>query len=137
MTNGHPLGYSNGVAATVVCLVDDDESVRKSISRLLESAGFKVCAFCGAEPFLEHVAKTHVGLVILDIWMEPMTGLQLLVHLCAKSPQTQVIFMTGVDDEAAERAVRQAGAFAFFHKPFDDEKFLTAVRAATSVPPLR
>jgi len=135
MNDGHPIGYANGVSATVVCLVDDDESVRKSISRLLESAGYKVYAFCGAGPFLEHVAKTDVGLVILDIWMEPMTGLQLLVHLCAKSPSTRVILMTGVDDEAAERTARQAGAFAFFHKPFDDEKFLTAVRSATSQPP--
>lgn len=118
------------VPGEVVCLVDDDPSVRKSVSRLLESDGFKVRAFAEPEVFLEHLQKNPVPIVVLDIWMEKMTGMELLVHLCEKSPQTRVIFITGHEDTAAEATVMQAGAFAFFLKPFDDKEFLSAVHRA-------
>ena len=62
--------------------------------------------------------------------MENMTGMELLAHLCARSPKTRVIFITAHEDPAAEATVRQAGAFAFFIKPFDNKRFLAAVRDA-------
>ena len=116
--------------AEVVCLVDDDPSVRKSVSRLLGSDGFSVRAFSEPEAFLSHVTTNSVPLAVLDIWMERMTGMELLAHLCAKSPRTRVIFITGHRDAAAEATVMQAGAFAFFIKPFDDYQFLSAVHRA-------
>jgi FixJ family two-component response regulator len=116
--------------APLVCLVDDDASVRKSIARVLESSGFKVDAFSEPEAFLRHVTTHSVPVAILDIWMDHMTGMELLAHLCARSPKTRVIFITGREDHAAETTVRQAGAFAFFIKPFDNRKFLAVVRDA-------
>ena len=116
--------------APVVCLVDDDASVRKSVARVLESSGFKVDAFSEPEAFLGHLAAHSVPVAVLDIWMENMTGMELLAHLCARSPKTRVIFITGHEDHAAEATVRQAGAFAFFIKPFDNKQFLAAVRDA-------
>ena len=116
--------------AEVVCLVDDDPSVRKSVSRLLESDGFSVRAFSEPEAFLTHVATNSVPLAVLDIWMESMTGMELLAHLCAKSPRTRVIFITGHEDAAAQATVMSAGAFAFLIKPFDDDQFLRAVHRA-------
>jgi len=116
--------------APVVCLVDDDASVRKSIARLLESSGFKVEAFSEPEVFLTHLAAHFVPVAVLDIWMNNITGMVLLAHLCARSPQTRVIFITGREDHAAETTVKQAGAFAFFLKPFDNIRFLAAVRDA-------
>ena len=116
--------------AEVVCLVDDDPSVRKSVSRLLESDGFSVRAFSEPEAFLKHLATNSVPLAVLDIWMESMTGMELLAHLCARSPQTRVIFITGHEDSAAEATVMQAGIAAFFIKPFDDDQFLSAVHRA-------
>ena len=121
------------IAAEIVCLVDDDPSVRKSVSRLLESAGFKVRAFGEPEGFLEHLAKNPVPVVVLDIWMEGMTGMEVLAHLCARSPQTRVIFITGHEDHAAEATVMQAGAFAFLIKPFADDQFLSEVRRALGI----
>lgn len=56
--------------------------------------------------------------------MESMTGMELLAHLCARSPQTRVIFITGHEDAAAEATVKSAGAFAFFIKPFDEGSML-------------
>src|SRR6516164_6670488 len=101
--------------------------MRKSISRLLELEGFKVRAFGDPEDFLNEMAANHVRLVVLDIWMERMTGMELLAHLCARSPETRVIFITGHEDPAAEATVMQGGAFGFLIKPFDDEKFLNLV----------
>ena len=116
--------------APVVCLIDDDASVRKSIARLLESSGFKVRAFSEPEAFLRHLATHSVLVAVLDIWMDNINGMVLLAHLCARSPKTRVIFITGREDHAAEATVRQAGAFAFFLKPFDQDRFLAAVRDA-------
>jgi len=114
----------------VVCLVDDDPSVRRSVGRLLESDGFKVLAFSQPELFLDFVTNNPVEVAVLDIWMDHMTGMELLAHLSAKSPRTKNIFITGHEDPAARTAVMSAGAFAFFLKPFDDAKFLEAVRSA-------
>ena len=116
--------------APVVCLVDDDASVRKSVARVLESSGFNVDAFSEPEAFLGHLTAHSVPVAVLDIWMNNMTGMELLAHLCARSPKTRVIFITGHEDPAAEATVRQAGAFAFFIKPFDNKQFLAAVRDA-------
>jgi FixJ family two-component response regulator len=124
-------------AAPVICLVDDDESVRKSIVRLLESAGFKVQAFSEPGAFLRHLRMHSVPVAILDIWMDNMTGMELLAHLCARSPNTRCIFITGREDHAAEMTVMQAGAFSFFVKPFDNKRFLQAVQDALCAAPTR
>jgi FixJ family two-component response regulator len=124
--NGNDTSFSN----EVVCLVDDDPSIRRSVSRLLQSAGFRVIAFAEGEPFLEYLAKNSVSVVILDIWMERMTGMELLTHLCSRSPQTRVIFITGHEDPAAETTVMSAGAFGFLTKPFDGDVFLSLVARA-------
>ena len=124
-------------AAPVVCLVDDDESVRKSIVRVLESAGFKVQAFSEPDAFLRHLRMHSVPVAILDIWMDTMTGMELLAHLCARSPDTRCIFITGREDHAAEMTVMHAGAFAFFVKPFDNKRFLQAVQDALCAAPTR
>jgi len=118
----------------VVCVVDDDWSVRRSVGRLLEFKGFRVHAFGEAETFLKHLETNSVQLVILDIWMETMTGMELLAHLCARSPQTRVIFITGHEDAAAAATVMSAGASAFLIKPLDPDQLLTAVHCALGHP---
>ena len=113
-----------------ICVVDDDPLVLKSVGRLLESDGFGVITFSEPKDFLRYAAENSVPLAILDIWMEEMTGMELLAHLCAKSRDTRVIFMSAHDDSAAKATVIQAGALAFFIKPFHNEYFLDAVRCA-------
>ena len=104
--------------------------MRKSITRLLELEGFKVLAFGDPEDFLNQMATNPVRLVVLDIWMERMTGMELLAHLCARWPETRVIFVTGHEDRAAGATVMRAGASGFFIKPLDNEKFIAAVQDA-------
>jgi two-component system response regulator FixJ len=118
--------------AEIVCLVDDDKAVLKSIGRLLASDGLAVRAFNEPKSFLTHVKTHSVSVAILDIWMEQMTGLEVQAELAKLSPRTRVIIMTGRKDPAAEKTALEFGATAFFIKPFDDEEFLVAVRGALS-----
>jgi two-component system response regulator FixJ len=113
-----------------VCVVDDDASVLKSMQYLLASDGLKVRAFNRPTEFLAYAAKHHVPVVITDVWMEEVTGLEILARMCALSPRPRVIVVTGREDMAARATAMQIGPTAFFIKPFDDEKFLSAVRAA-------
>jgi FixJ family two-component response regulator len=119
--------------AEIVCLVDDDLSVLKSIERLLASDGFSVRAFNKPKEFLTHVQAHTVPLVVLDIWMEEMSGLEVQAQLSALSPQTRVIIITGREDQTAKLAALQSGVIAFFTKPFDGDQFLNAVRRALAM----
>ena len=115
-TNQVKLGPGSSTTTTfgeTCSLVDDDPSVRKSISRLLESEGFKVHAFEDPEAFLNYLETNQVRLVVLDIWMEKMSGMELLAHLCARSPEHVSFFITGHQDRAAEATVMRAGASGF------------------------
>jgi FixJ family two-component response regulator len=120
----------------VVCLVDDDLSVLKSIERLLASDGFSVRAFNKPKEFLTYVQAHAVPLVVLDIWMEEMSGLEVQAQLSALSPQTRVIIITGREDQTAKLTALQSGVIAFFTKPFDDDQFLNAVRGALAMHPI-
>jgi len=115
-----------------VCLVDDDPSVLKSMHYLLASEGIKVRTFSKAEDFLTHASTHDVPVVVTDIWMDQVTGLEVLARLCAISPKTRVIVITAREDLAARATAMAIGPVAFFMKPFDDEKFITAVRDALS-----
>jgi two-component system, LuxR family, response regulator FixJ len=113
-----------------VCLLDDDPSVLKSMHYLLASEGLKVRTFNKAEDFLTHASMHRVPVVVTDIWMDQVTGLEVLARLCAISPKTRVIVITAREDLAARATAMAIGPVAFFMKPFDDEKFIAAVRDA-------
>ena len=116
-----------------VCLVDDDPSVLKSMQYLLASEGFKVRPFNQPEDFLAHASTHRVPVVVTDIWMDRVTGLEVLARLCAISPRTKVIVITAREDLAARATAMAIGPVAFFIKPFNDEEFLTAIRLALSM----
>ena len=117
-------------SSEIVCLVDDDPLVLRSTGLLLASEGFTVRRFDKGGDFIAYVASHDVPLVVLDIWMEEMTGLEVLARLCAISPQTHVIVITGHEDTAARVLAMQIGTVAFLIKPFDDQQFLEAVHRA-------
>ncbi len=124
------MSDSGTVEADEVCLVDDDASVLRSMQYLLASDGLKVRAFNRPEDFLAHISTNPVAVVVLDIWMDGMSGLEVLARLCAVSPRTRVIVITAREDLAARATAMAIGPVAFFMKPFDDEKFIAAVRDA-------
>jgi FixJ family two-component response regulator len=122
-------------AAEAICLLDDDPGVLKSISRLLACEGFAVRPFSEPKNFLAYLEEHHsVRLAILDIWMEEMDGLEIQTEVSRISAKTRVIIITGDIDPVTKTAALNAGAIAFFIKPFDDEEFLSAVRNALAKP---
>ena len=122
--------HSEKSSSEIVCLVDDDPLVLRSIGLLLASDGFTVRQFDKGEDFIAYVVSHDVPLVVLDIWMEEMTGLEVLAQLCSISPQTHVVVITGREDSAARITAMQIGTVAFLIKPFDDKEFLEAVHRA-------
>ena len=117
-------------AAGKICLVDDDPSILRAIDRLLSSVGLHAQLFSEPLVFLSYVICNSVALAVIDIWMSVMSGLEVQKKLQAVSPKTRVIIMTGNDDDSVRNAAIQAGAMAYFDKPFDDEAFLAAVHQA-------
>ena len=120
-------------APEIVCLVDDDSAVLRSIGRLLASDGFSARSFDKPKEFLAYVRSNAVPLVVLDLLMGEMNGLEVQGQIAALSPQTRVIVITGREDSKVKVAVLRAGAVAFFNKPFDAGEFLDAVRRALSM----
>src|SRR4051794_34455336 len=117
------------------CLVDDDASVLRSMQYLLASDGLKVRAFNKPQEFLDYADKNPVAVVVTDVWMEGVTGLEILARMCALTPRPRVIVITAREDMAARATAMQIGPTAFFMKPFDDEAFVSAVRAALNQAP--
>ena len=116
--------------ARVVCVVDDDESLRRSVRNLLSSVGFRVETFVSAEEFLESAHRANTGCLVLDLRMAGMNGLDLLRHLAATGSRIPVIILTAHGDEEARRQSLEAGAVAFLGKPFRSDALLDAVRTA-------
>ena len=121
---------SEDAQAGEICLVDDDPSVLRSMQYLLASDGLKVRAFNKPQEFLDFAAANPVAVVVTDVWMEGVTGLEILARMCALTPRPRVIVITAREDVAARATAMAIGPIAFFVKPFDDEKFLTAIRDA-------
>jgi two-component system response regulator HydG len=115
---------------TVVYVLDDDPSVLKSIGRLLVSEGFQCCTFHDPDIFLESVMINAIPVVILDVWMEGVTGLEVQSKLQRVSPRTRVIIMTGRTDGGVRQTAMKMGASAFLVKPFGDWELINAIEVA-------
>ncbi len=118
------------MARNFISVVDDDESVRRSTTRLIESFGFRAAAFESAETFLRSRLRDDTSCLIVDVQMSGMNGLQLQSHLAAQGSGIPVIFITSYDERESRRRAMEAGAIAFLGKPFSDEQLLEAIRSA-------
>jgi FixJ family two-component response regulator len=115
--------------AVLVSVVDDDESIRRALRRLIGAAGFSVDTFESAEDFLDR-GNADTACLILDLRLPGMGGLDLQHQLAATHPRTAIIFVTAYGTpELKERAIK-AGALDFLPKPFSEEALLDTVRQA-------
>jgi FixJ family two-component response regulator len=119
-----------GVRKNLISLVDDDESIRRTTTLLVESFGFHAAAFESAESFLKSGQLHETSCLIIDIQMPGMNGLQLQSHLAAVGYKIPIIFITAYDKKESGQQALQSGAVAFLGKPFSDELLLQALRAA-------
>ena len=113
-----------------VSVVDDDESLRRSLGNLLRSVGFGVTTFASAEEFLRSAQREHTRCLVLDLRLTGMSGLDLLRHLVVADCDIPVVILTGHGDDELRRRALRAGAVAFLDKPFRSDALLDAVRAA-------
>jgi len=114
----------------MVAVVEDDDSYRVAMQRLLKSAGFSVQSFATAEDFLRSGRQHETGCLITDIRMPGMSGLDLQAKLNADHCLIPTIFITAHGDEDMRLQAMRGGAVKFMVKPFDGEILLESVRAA-------
>jgi FixJ family two-component response regulator len=126
------LTSSTEALSQTVCILDDDPSVVKSTSRLLSSAGWRVASFTDPMVFLHHAEKCRPKVVVLDILMPAMNGLEVQKRLRALSPESRVIILTSKDDPSVRDKASEQGASSFFVKPIGDEEFLGGIESAFS-----
>ncbi|PYX19309.1 MAG: two-component system response regulator [Acidobacteria bacterium] len=119
-----------GVKKNLISLVDDDESIRRTTTLLIESFGFRATAFESAQSFLKSGQLHETSCLIIDVQMPGMNGLQLQSHLAAAGYNIPIIFITAHDNKESRQQALQAGAVAFLGKPFSDELLLQIIRAA-------
>ena len=116
-------------AGETLVLIDDDESVRVALRRLLRSKGLTVEAFATAEEFL-HAAGRPAACLILDVRLPGMSGPELLRRLVAEGRAVPVVFISAYADERLRQETLRAGAVALLEKPFDERALLDAVARA-------
>jgi len=116
---------------TVVWVVDDVESVRKSIAAVLETANMAVCDYASAADFLAEFKPGAVGCLIVDHHMPDMTGLELLRHLQAQSGAPPTIVISGHADERLRAHVMSAGAVTMLNKPVDADELIELIERVT------
>jgi FixJ family two-component response regulator len=111
----------------LISIVDDDPSVRRALNRLVGSAGYLVETFGSAGDFLGSSSSTRTACLVLDIYMEGMTGFELQDQLEADRLAIPIIFMTAHDDPATRERIRRSGAAGYLGKPFDGQALLDAI----------
>lgn len=107
-----------------IYIVDDDEALRDSLVWLLESSGYRVCAYDSSESFLTAYRPEMTGCLVLDVRMPGMSGLELFEELRLRRCTLPVIFITGHGDVPMAVSAVKRGAVDFIEKPFGDRDML-------------
>lgn len=118
--------------APVVFVVDDDPSIRKSLTRVMTSAGYAVEVFASAKDFLARERFAGPCCLILDVRMPGLTGLDLQKTLAGDGHRMPIVFITGHGDISMSVKAMKDGAADFLTKPFDVEQLLEAVDRAVT-----
>jgi FixJ family two-component response regulator len=115
----------------LISVVDDDVSVRKSLDRLLRSAGLEVKVFASADDFLNSSHARNSDCLILDVRLPGMSGIELHHYLRARERNVPVIFITAHgSDDGAKSAAASNWTVAYLIKPFSGDELLDAINAA-------
>ena len=122
---------ARGEQSPLICIVDDDDSFRRSLSRLMRACGFEVQAYSSAESFLDEMEANSRACVLIDITMPRMSGLQLQELLKEKAIEFPIIAVSAQDDDETRQQARNLGARFFLRKPVDDRALLDAISWVT------
>ena len=116
--------------APLIAIVDDDTSVRRSLQRLVRSAGYAAEAFGSAREFLAWLPRGRAACLVLDVYMNEMNGFDLQERLAVP-----VVFITSHDDAVTRARIEKSGAAGHLWKPFEEEAVLSAIRRAVGPNP--
>jgi FixJ family two-component response regulator len=117
----------------LVAIVDDEEPIRKALSRLLRLAGFKVETFASGSEFLEALRNDPPKCVILDLHMPGIDGFEVESRLTQDHFNIPVIAITGRDALKDRERILQRGVAALLQKPLDGEALVAAITTATKL----
>jgi len=106
--------------SSTVFIVDDDEAVRDSLRWLLEANGYRVKSFASAEDFLGAYDPEQIGVLIVDVRMPGMSGLELQEELISRNAPLPIVFITGHGDVPMAVSTIKKGAVDFLEKPFNE-----------------
>lgn len=115
----------------LICVVDDDEAVRRALDNLLASAGYASISFASAEACLASGRRDDFVFAVLDIALGGMDGFALQQRLCAGKP-LPLVFLSAHDDAGTRRRAFDAGALALLRKPIDADRLFSHIAAALS-----
>ena len=118
--------------ASLVFVVDDDSSVRKSLARLITTAGYKVETFASAREFLARRLPDGPCCLVLDVRMPGLTGLALQEALASAGAQLSIVFITGYGDVPTTVKAMRGGAVDVLTKPVNDRTLLGAIERAVT-----
>jgi FixJ family two-component response regulator len=114
----------------IVAVVDDDASMKQSLERLLNAAGFQAHTFPSAEALLRSNAVADADCLILDVHLPGLSGFELYQSLIQSGAARPVIFISAYDEPDSQRQARDAGAIAFITKPFQGQDLIAAIGRA-------
>jgi FixJ family two-component response regulator len=100
----------------IIAIVDDDDSVRRSLLRLVQSAGYAAEGFASARSFLDWLRQGRAACLLLDVHMSEMSGFDLQDRLAVP-----IIFITAHDDAMTQKRIAKSGAVAHLRKPCDEQ----------------
>lgn len=115
---------------TVVYIVDDDESVRRALRRLVESLGMRAETFSSPAEYLGSDVDLQSSCLLLDVQLPGMDGFELHRRIVDAGSAPPVIFITGRPDAETRTKAAKADAVAYLEKPFDDRRLLAALQGA-------
>ena len=119
--------------APAIAVVDDDESIRRALYRLLRSAGLAVATFASAHEFIEAVRWQVFACLVLDVYIGRMSGLDLAERLASEGQRLPIVLITAHDDDRIRERAQRVGVSAYLRKPVDASVLLDAVRRAAGI----
>ena len=120
----------------IIYIVDDDESVRRAMKRLISSMGINAQTFASGREFLDSDFREQKACLIVDVKMPGMSGIELQKKLVAKGSKLPVVFITAFDTDELRTEAKKTGAAGYFRKPVDDQALLDSIQWALSDSPI-
>ena len=116
--------------ASLIAIVDDDQSVRQALSALVRSLGYAALTFAGGEELLRSERRDEIACLISDVQMPGMNGLELYLRLVADGKSVPTILITAYPDDRTRQRAHAAGVKCYIAKPFNEDELISCFRIA-------